>query len=62
VRVAEDVRTEQRDVLGELRFGVEARAGVVEVDMATRIQASELTAAELVDRRLRGGGYGLCER
>jgi len=45
VRVAEHVRSQQLEVLAELRVGVEAGAGVVEVDVAARVEASEVAAA-----------------
>jgi hypothetical protein len=49
VRVAEDALPQQLEVLEELRVGVEARTGVVEVDVSTRIEAGEIAAAQLVD-------------
>ena len=55
MRVAEDVASQQIEVLGELRLGVEAGTGVVEVDVAARVKAGKLDAAELVERRLRSG-------
>jgi hypothetical protein len=45
---------EQREVLGELGVRVESGAGVVEVDVAARVQASVLAAAKLVE----DGGLG----
>jgi hypothetical protein len=45
VRVAKDVRPQQLDVLGELGVGVEARAGVVEIDVAARVEAGEVAPA-----------------
>ncbi len=55
MRVAEDVRAQEREVLGELRLGVEAGAGEVEVDVAARVEARELRPAELLEERLRRG-------
>ena len=55
VRVAEDVASQQIEVLGELRLGVEAGTGVVEIDVAARVKAGKLAAAELVECRLRSG-------
>jgi len=43
--IAEDALAQQLDVLGELRVGVEAGAGVVEVDVASRVEASEVALA-----------------
>jgi hypothetical protein len=47
VRVAEDALTEERQVLVQLRPGVEAGAGVVEVDLLARVQALEVARAQL---------------
>jgi hypothetical protein len=54
VRVAEHALPEQREVLGELGVRVESGAGVVEVDVAARVQTSVLAAAKLVE----AGGLG----
>jgi hypothetical protein len=45
---------EQREVLGELGVRVESGAGVVEVDVAARVQAPVLAAPKLVE----DGGLG----
>jgi hypothetical protein len=55
VRVAEDVLAQELEMLSELRVGVEAGAGVVEIDMSTGVEARVLGAAELVERRLGRG-------
>ena len=51
VRVAEDARPQQLEVLAQLRVGVQAAAGVVEIDVAARVEAGELAAAQLVEDR-----------
>jgi len=38
-------------VLGELRVGVEAGTGVVEIDMPARVEPRVVGAAQLVERR-----------
>jgi len=53
VGVAEHIRAQQLDVLAELRVGVEAGPGVVEVDVTARVEAGEVAAAQLVEC---GGG------
>jgi hypothetical protein len=65
VRVAEDAAAQQLEVLRELRLGVEAGAGVVEVDVAAGVEAREVGAAELVEvdgdvgRDCRGSSFWL---
>jgi len=54
VRVAEHALPEEREVLGELGIGVETGAGVVEVDVAARVQAAILATPKLVE----DGGFG----
>ncbi len=63
VRVAVDRLAQDAQVLGELRFRVQAAAGVVEVDVAARVEAPVLGGAELVEhRRLAEGGVRRVER
>ena len=50
VRVAEDAATEVGDVPGELRRGVQAAAGVVDVDAAAVVEPSVLAAAQVGER------------
>jgi hypothetical protein len=54
VRVTEHVRAQQFEVLAELRVGVETGAGVVEVDVAARVEAREVAVAQLVECGGRG--------
>ena len=49
VWVAEHRRPEQLEVVGELRLGVEAATGVVEVDLPLGVQASVLRRPEPVE-------------
>jgi hypothetical protein len=49
VRVAEDVLPQELEVLAELRVGVQARAGVVEIDLTGRVEARELGVPQLVE-------------
>ena len=68
MRVAVDAAAQHPHVLLELRLGVQAAAGVVEVDVAGGVEASVLGGAELVEavearvrleeRRLRLGQPG----
>ncbi|HSP70844.1 MAG TPA: hypothetical protein VLN26_00650 [Gaiellaceae bacterium] len=58
MRVAEDAAAEQLEVLRQLRLGVEAGAGVVQVDVAACIETREVGAAELVE--IDGGAGGNC--
>src|SRR5438128_971502 len=53
VRVAEHVRSQQLGMLAELRVRVDAGAGVIEVDVAARLEAGEVAATQLVEY---GGG------
>jgi len=45
VRVAENVLPQQVEMLAELRVGVEARTGVVEIDVSAGVEASEVVAS-----------------
>ena len=58
VRVAEDGLAQQAQVLVELRLRVQAAAGVVEVDVAARVEAPVLGCAQLVERRPSRGRRG----
>ena len=53
MRVAEHAAREQPHVLAQLRVGIEAAAGVVEIDVPVGVQAREFCAAQLVERRRR---------
>ena len=55
VRVAEDVAPQQFDVLGQLRLGVEAAAGVVEIDLPP-FEAGEVVAAQPLEGRSAAAG------
>ena len=55
VRVAEDLAPKHLHVLLELRLGIEAGAGVVEVDMPARVEPRELRAAQLAEQRVGRG-------
>jgi hypothetical protein len=51
MRIPEDARPQQLEVLAQLRLGVEPRARVVEVDVAAGVEARILAAAELGELR-----------
>ena len=50
VRIAEHVRHQQIGVPPNLRLGVEAAAGVVDVDLVETIEARELAGSQIVER------------
>jgi len=58
VRVAVDLAAHQRQVVANLTLGVEAAAGVVEVDVPLRVQARVLAGAQTVEF-LRGRKLGV---
>ena len=57
MRVAEDVLIEERRMLENLRFRVQAAAGVIEVNVALVVQSSILAVAKRINR-LSGRVFG----
>jgi hypothetical protein len=54
-RVGTDEAAEELEMLGQLRVGVQAGAGVVEVDVAASVETGEVASAEIVE----GSGAGV---
>jgi hypothetical protein len=53
MRVAEHPRREQLDMAAHLRLGVQAGAGVIEIDHAVRIKASVVARPQRIEMRRR---------
>ena len=49
MRIAEGLRVQQLGVLAHLRCGVQAGAGVVQIDVPVRVQSSVLGRAQRVE-------------
>jgi hypothetical protein len=50
MRVAKNVALEHRQMLANLRHGMETTAGVVEIDLSFGVEAAEIESAALVER------------
>jgi hypothetical protein len=60
VRIPEDAGAQEREVLGELRVGVQTRTGVVQVHVIAGLQPRVVAATQLL--QYRRVSYGLHQR